>query len=57
MGGHASLEAIKRHEWANYEAKPVRIIASRFIQLDPMIGPCYFSLKAPRVHPRLTGEA
>ena len=24
---------------------PVRILASRFIQLDPMIGPVYFPLK------------
>jgi len=45
LGGYAALEAIKRHEYSNYEPKPVRIIASRFIQIDPMIGPRHFPLK------------
>ena len=41
----ARLEDIHANKWASYEPRPVRILASRFIQLDPMIGPVYFPLK------------
>ena len=41
----ARLEDIHANKWASYEPRPVRILASRFIQLDPMIGPVYFALK------------
>jgi hypothetical protein len=42
----ASLEDIHAKKWASYEPRPVRILASRFIQLDPFtIGPVYFPLK------------
>jgi hypothetical protein len=41
----ARLSNIRANKWASYEPRPVRILASRFIQLDPMIGPVYFPLK------------
>jgi hypothetical protein len=41
----ARLEDIKAGKWSTYEPRPVRILASRFIQLAPMVGPVYFPLK------------
>ena len=44
-GCHASLESIRADRWINYEPKPARILASRFIQINSMRIPCYFELK------------
>jgi hypothetical protein len=44
-GGHASLESIRAERWINYEPRPVRILASRFFQINSMRIPCYFALK------------
>ena len=44
--GCARLEDIKAGKWASYEPRPVRILASRIIQLDRLtLGPAYFPLK------------
>jgi hypothetical protein len=45
IGGWASLESIRNNEWRPFEPQPVRIAASRFVQLDAMLGPCYFELE------------
>ena len=42
----ARLADIQAKKWQSYEPRPVPILASRFIQLDRMIGPVYFALKA-----------
>ncbi|MDB5927260.1 MAG: hypothetical protein JWN13_6196, partial [Betaproteobacteria bacterium] len=44
-GGHASLESIHAGLWRRYEPHPVRILASRLIQINAMQMPCHFALK------------
>src|SRR6476620_12454419 len=41
----ASLADIRANKWTAYAPRPVRIVASRVIQLDRMIGPVHFALK------------
>ena len=45
-GGYASLESIRADEWTKFEPQPVRIPASRFVQIDSFGMACYFDLKA-----------
>ncbi len=42
----AALADVRAGKWTAYGPRPVRIIASRIIQIDRMIGPVYFQLKA-----------
>lgn len=55
LGGHAkkfpetccaSLADIRADKWLTYEPRPVRLVASRIIQIDRTIGPVYFPLQA-----------
>jgi hypothetical protein len=42
----ARLEDIRAGKWASYEPRPVRILASRIIQLDPVsLRPVFFPLR------------
>ena len=43
--GWAPLAEIRAGKWERYEPQPVRIIASRFIQVNSWLVPCYFSLE------------
>src|SRR6478736_6814449 len=40
----AALADIRAGKWTAYAPRPVRIVASRVIQLDRMIGPVHFAL-------------
>jgi hypothetical protein len=42
----AHLDDIRGGKWASYEPRPVRILAARIIQIDPVIlAPAFFALK------------
>jgi hypothetical protein len=42
----ARLADIRAGKWTSLAPQPVRIVASRIIQLDRVIGPVYFALEA-----------
>jgi len=42
----AALADIRAGKWTAFGPRPIRIVASRIIQLDRIIGPVYFALKA-----------
>lgn len=44
-GGWASLQSIRAGKWDTLEPRPVRIMASRFVQMNSWQIPCYFELK------------
>jgi hypothetical protein len=43
--GYAALDDIRAGKWSNFEPRPVRIFAARFIQVNSWEVPCYFALK------------
>ena len=44
VGGWASRESIASGAWQKFEPRPVRIVASRFVFDDALLGPRYFAL-------------
>ena len=45
VGGWASRESIASGAWQKFEPKPVRIVASRFMYDDAMLGARFFALE------------